>query len=373
MLMAFKIPPVALLWRTALSLAIGAVGGYGASLLHLPMPWMLGALFATALVVLLLRPRVLEGYSFPNPLRSLFVALIGVMIGTQVTPALWAMAAELSLSLAGLVVFVVLAHAGNYALFRRYGRMDRATAFYAGTPGGLIESIVSGESAGADIRVLTVQQFLRIIVVITLLPLALSLWVGAPVGSAAGLPGTAEPVGPEALALIALIALAGMVLGEPLRLPAARLTGPLLLAAGLTVSGVIDIQLPGWLIAAAQCVIGASLGLRFQGVGLALLRRSLGLSLLSVGYMLILGAGFALALHAQTGIEALHLLISYAPGGVAEMSVIALSLSANPALVSLHHVVRILLTVVEMPLAARLTGITRPATPEPAPAPKPDR
>lgn len=357
--MAFKFPPLALVWRTALFLVLGGLGGYAASLIRLPMPWMLGSLFVSAVMVLTVRPRVLEDYTFPPPLRTFFIALIGVMIGTQVTPELWDMAGDLGLSFLCLIFFVVAAHAGNYQIFRRVGGMDRATAFYSGTPGGLIESIVTGEAAGADIRILTVQQFLRIIVVITTLPLALSLWVGEPVGSAAGIlsPNASEPVGPLAIGMIVMIAVAGMALGGPLRLPAARLTGPLLLAGGLTVTGVLHTHLPGWLIAAAQCVIGVSLGLRFHGVKLDLLRRSLGLSLLSVAYMLVLGGAIAMLLHAVTGIPFLHLLISYAPGGVAEMSVIALSLAANPALVSLHHVIRILLTVVEMPLAARVTGI----------------
>lgn len=357
--MASKFPPPALIWHTAVFVAIGGLGGFAASLLRLPMPWMLGSLFASAIMVLAIRPRVLESYVFPTPLREIFIALIGVMIGTQVTPELWDMAGDLGLSFLCLIVFVVLAHAGNFQIFRRVGGMDRPTAFYSGTPGGLIESIVTGEAAGADIRILTVQQFLRIIVVVTTLPLALSLWIGEPVGSAAGLlsPNASEPVGPLAILMIVVIAVAGMALGGPLRLPAARLTGPLLLAGGLTVTGVMHTHLPGWLIAAAQCVIGVSLGLRFHGVKLDLLRRSLGLCVLSVAYMLVLGGSIAMLLHVVTGIEYLHLLISYAPGGVAEMSVIALSLSANPALVSLHHVIRILLTVVEMPLAARVTGI----------------
>ncbi|MBV6637831.1 MAG: AbrB family transcriptional regulator, partial [Mameliella sp.] len=48
---------------------------------------------------------------------------------------------------------------------------------------------------------------------------------------------------------------------------------------------------------------------------------------------------------------------SFSPGGVAEMSIVALSLAANPALVSLHHVARILMTVVELSVAARLFGM----------------
>ncbi len=351
--------PFRLVWQTALMLFIGAIGGTLATLAGLPMPWMLGGLFASAAVVLIWAPPMLEDYSFPLPFRTIFVALIGVMIGTQVTPELAALLPQLPWTMAGLAFFVVAAHLGNMLIFRRLGGYDRATAFYAGTPGGLMESIVMGEGAGADLRILTAQQFLRIIVVITFLPLGLSLWLGEPVGSAAGLKAAAgeTQVTPLTLLLICLAAALGLMGARKIRLPAAQLSGPMILAATATVTGVLDLHLPVWLIAAAQLVIGVSLGMRFQGTNLALLRRCAGLSLISVAFMLILGGTLAAVLTWITGIEWLHLLISFAPGGVAEMSVVALSLAANPALVSLHHVTRILMTVFELGLAARLLGL----------------
>lgn len=347
---------------TAALLALGLAGGEIAALLGAPMPWMLGSLAICAALVLFVKPAALDGYAFPMRFRSGFVALIGVMIGTQVTPELLALAGELPWTVGGLVLFVFLAHMGNMAVFQRLGGYDRATAFYAGTPGGLMESILLGESAGADARILTAQQFLRIIVTITVLPLGLSLWMGEPVGSAAGLQLVADGRAPTdvlAIAVIVAAAFVGMQGAKVLRLPAAQLTGPMLIAAAATLSGVVDLHLPVWMIAAAQMVIGVSLGLRFQGMGAALLRRSAGLAVISVGYMLALGAAFAGVLTAITGLEWLHLLISFAPGGVAEMSVIALSLAANPALVSLHHILRILLTVVELSVLAKILGLNR--------------
>ncbi|MFW2587141.1 AbrB family transcriptional regulator [Sagittula sp. SSi028] len=344
---------------TALMLALGGAGGALAQRAGLPMPWMLGALMATGLFARFAPASYFESYGFPTRFRIFFVALIGVMIGTQVTPDLLAMAPDLALTLGALVVFVPMAHLFNMAVFRRIGGYDRVTAFYAATPGGLMESITMGDAAGADIQRLTVQQFLRIVVVITLLPLGLSLWTGQAVGSAAGmaLPGQDTPVPPLSLVLIAAAAVLGLSAGTRIGLPAAQLTGPLLIAAFATVTGVLDLHLPVWLIAVAQVVIGTSLGLRFQGVEGALLRRSVGLSALSVSGMLLIGAGFAAALSHVTGIAWLHLFIAFAPGGVAEMSLVALSLAASPALVSLHHVVRILITVVEMPLTARRLGL----------------
>ena len=104
------------------------------------------------------------------------------MIGSQVTPDVMRQLTDLPWTMLGLLIFIIVAHAGNYMIFRQVGGYSRATAFYAGTPGGLMESITMGETAGADIRILTAQQFLRIILVISLLPIGLSLWVGFPVG-----------------------------------------------------------------------------------------------------------------------------------------------------------------------------------------------
>ena len=61
--------------------------------------------------------------------------------------------------------------------------------------------------------------------------------------------------------------------------------------------------------------------------------------------MLFLAALFATALSGWVPAEFTALFISFAAGGVAEMSLIALSLNFNPVVVALHHLVRILLTV----------------------------
>lgn len=345
-----------------LLLFCGLCGGL-AAWIGLPMPWMIGALIGSALAVIGLQRGPLESYGFPMPLRTGFITLIGVMIGTQATPELLDQLQYLPLTLAALVLFILCAHAGNTLIFRRLGGYDRTTAFYSGTPGGLMESILLGEAAGADIRILTIQQFLRILVVVTLVPAGLSLWFGHPVGSAAGtLPGEPSDLRPTELLLVLLAAGVGLALARLLRLPAGQITGPLLLTAGLSLAGYIDLHVPFWMIATAQVVVGTSLGLRFKGVSARMLRRSVGLALISVSFMLCLGAGLAYALHLASDLPFLVLLISFAPGGVTEMSIIALSLAASPALVSLHHVLRILLTVIELSLVHRLRPGPKPAT-----------
>ncbi|WP_372892817.1 AbrB family transcriptional regulator [Rhodosalinus sp.] len=341
--------------RAALILTTaGAAGGAAAATLGMPLPWLLGSLAASGAIAGIGGHRLPAGFRYPEGLRRVFIAVIGLMIGAQVTPDLAERLPALALSLAALAVFTLAAFAASYAVFRRLGGYDRATAFYCATPGGLHEAIALGEAAGADIRLLTLQQFLRIILVITLLPVGITLIEGAPVGSAAGVTGAVGgPVTAAGLALTLAAGLVGGLAGPRLGLPAGQLLGPLLAAAALSVSGLGPVTLPGWLIIAAQVVVGASLGARFLGVTGAMLGRAAGLGAVSVGLMLAMAGGAAALLSGVTGKPLDVLLISFAPGGVTEMSLVALSLGASPAIVTAHHLFRIGLTVAILAVASR--------------------
>lgn len=345
-------------------LALAALSGTGAQVIGLPLPYLIGPLIVSALVATTLPGHLPEGYRFPEPVRLVFIAIIGLMIGAQVTPALFAEAHHYALTLGAVTLFVGLAHGLGYAVFRHLGGYDATTAFYASTPGGLYESIEMGTAAGADPTRLMMQQFLRIIAVVTLLPLGLSLWLGTPVGSAAGLSLARAEVPWSDLPLIMLAGLGGLVLGRVLRLPAGQMTGPMAVAAALSLSGLLAVDIPQWLVNLAQMILGTALGMRFTGLSRGLLLRGAGLAVLSVAGMLALGLGLAMGLRSVTEEPVDVLVISLAPGGVTEMALVALSLSANPAFVTLHHIYRILLTVLVIGAATKLRNRRRSAPPD---------
>jgi len=335
-------------------LALSGLAGFGAQAIGTPLPFMLGPLACSALIATALPRHLPQGYRFPTWLRLGFIAIIGLMIGAQVTPALFTEAHHYALTLGAVTLFVGLAHGLGYAVFRGLGGYDSTTAFYASTPGGLYESIEMGEAAGADMTRLMMQQFLRIIVVVTLLPLGLSLWLGEPVGSAAGQSLARGDVPWSDLPLVALAGLSGLGVGHVLRLPAGQMTGPMAVAALLSLTGWLSFDIPQWLVNLAQMVLGTALGMRFTGLSRGLLLRGAGLALVSVGGMLTIGVGLAAILHGMTDEPVDVLVISLAPGGVTEMALVALSLQANPAFVTLHHIYRILLTVVALGVITRL-------------------
>lgn len=353
-----------LVW--AVAIAIGAAGGLVCTVIGTPLPWLLGAMLATAVALgagLRVAGRPL---SFPSGPRMAFITIIGVAIGGSAEPGMWNQVADWWRSLLAVGLFVAVAQVSNYQLFRRLARYDPPTAFYCATPGGLIESVQLGEEAGGNVGLLTVQHFSRIAITVTVVPLLYWAMQGHVVGSAAGVAlghGNAQWSASDVLLLVACAVLGGWG-GRKIGFPAAVITGPVILSTLVHGAGLTDAVPPGWLISIGQLVIGIGLAMRFRGIPRGLLVQGVGMAALSVCLMLSLAAVLAWGL-SLTGEHPFQvLLMCYAPGGVVEMGLIALSLGVSPVMVTLHHIIRIGFTVIAVPLAGR--RVLARSGPEPA-------
>ena len=199
-----------------------------------------------------------------------------------------------------------------------------------------------------------------------LVPLAFPLLSGTSVGTAAGaVIGQTEGAftASEIFWQVAL-GVAGYFGGRRLDLPAFMITGPIL-ASGLGhLTGLLQAAPPGWLIQVTQLVIGVSLGTRFVGMGGRTFFKAFWLALLNIGFTMILAIGAALLLHGVVGERFEAVVLAFAPGGLAEMSLVAVSLQISVIYVSAHHVARILLSVTFARLFARFI----PPEDDPGPA-----
>ncbi len=338
--------------------AAGLVAGVLAYMAGLPMPFLLGGLAGAAIAVGVLDRRAgARDRRLPPMLRTVFVALVGVMIGSGFSPELLAVLPALWPSALAVLLFIVVAHAGGYWTLRRVGGYRPVEALYAAMPGGLVEASLLGERAGADVTVVAVQHFIRIILVVVAVPLLFLVLTGEVVGSAGGQALNAAAHGAGDIAKVLLLAPAGLAFGRMMRLPAWPLIGPMALCAALQTAGLVTVVPPPWLLHLAQLVIGVGLGAQFSGFRQETLLRGLGTGLVAVGFMLALSFGFALALARVVPADAAVLFLAFAPGGVTEMNLIALSLNLSPVIVAVHHLIRIVATVFMVPVAARAVGV----------------
>ncbi len=328
-----------------LTLVIAGIGGFIAWSLHLPLGFLLGALVSVGTLAATDRRVVGRPMTLPLMLRQCAVPVIGVSIGGAFTPEVVAGVTRWWPSLLALVLFIPMAHGLAFAIFRA-GGIARTEAFFGGVPGGLIESVHLGEEMGADIRVLTALQFLRLILTIVAVPLIFLALTGATVGSAAGaVMGGGAKLGLADMAVLAAAGVLGVLIARRLNFPASMMTGPLILSALAHAAGLAHGAPPSWLIAATQVIIGAGLGARFGGMDHRLLIRCLGLSMVNGAAALGLAWLFSLGLVRVVDEPVTAIFLAFAPGGLAEMSLIALSLNIGVVYVTTHHVARIILSV----------------------------
>ena len=327
--------------------AAAVAGGYLAYLIGIPMPFLIGGVIGSAIFVVSYEKAERQLGKLPPYLRPAAIAATGAMIGSKVTPGLLSVLPSFWISAVAILPFVLLAHAGSYAMLRYVGKYNVTDAYFAAMPGGLVEVLLLGEKAGADTRVLTVQHFIRVLSVVVVVPLLFYLVTGEVVGSAADTDSTvqARQYGFSDIALIMILAIAGLYLGRKLGIPAGHLMGPLTLAVIVSLTGLADIVVPEWLLHTAQLIVGTTLGAQFSGISRLMLRRCFKMGVITVTYMLVLGFVFASLLAPLVPADVSAMFVSFAAGGLAEMSLIALSLDLSPMIVALHHLIRIFLTI----------------------------
>lgn len=334
---------------TALALAIGGLGGWLATLAAIPLPWMIGSMVAVTAGAMSGLPLAL-----PNRLRSVMVVVLGIMLGSGFSPAILAQLGDWALSLSALLLYVIVSGVIGILYFRRLCRYDPISAYFSAMPGGLSEMVAVGDEMGGDSRVISLTHAWRILSVIMTLPFLFQLWLAYDPAArpSVGLPLLEVP--PMDMAVLTACAVAGFFAAKALRLPAAAIVGPMILSAVVHLAGWTEANPPLELVAIAQVVVGAAIGCRFSGIQMALVARCIAAATGGTVILVAISLLFAWALHSLTGLSFVALFLAFAPGGLAEMSLIALSLSLDSAFVATHHIVRIFVIVVCAPLLFRL-------------------
>lgn len=335
-----------------MTLAIGIPGGALFYLLHLPLPWMLGAMAATTVAAISgVRIAMMPG------LRLVFVAILGVMLGSAFTPEVVQGLVTWIGSFAWLALYLVVATAGVWLFYRRLARYDIATAYFAAAPGGLNEMVLAGGALGGDERRISMSHAARILIAIFALSFGYR-WFGGytPVATAVAGGGAMEW---SDWLLLTACGVIGFGIAKALRIPAYALVGPMVLSAIVHATGITHSRPPLWLVAAAQVVVGAMVGSRFDGVSLRMVGKAVLLAIFATAVLLALAMVFGQAVESTLGIPFAAALLAFSPGGLAEMSLIALSLEVDAAYVSSHHIVRIFIIVLAAPLVFRLLSRDR--------------
>jgi membrane AbrB-like protein len=320
---------------TALALSVG--GGFIFRLLHVPLPWMLGPMFAVGVGgVAGVKVGAIRGGRQAGQL--VIGCALGLYFSADVTRQLF----DYGGYIVGAAFTAILIGAFGSVLLKRLSGMDAVTAFFASVPGGASEMAVLAERAGARFDQVALAHSLRVLITVSFIPIAVTL-SGAS-GSEIFVRATTH-TDPRGLALlIALAGAAGYVVMRA-RVPNAWLLGPLLVSLLLTVSNHSFSAIPQPMSNTAQLLIGCSLGARFQprlrSESRQLMIGIIASASLTTGLSLVMG----LLIAALSGESVATMVLATAPGGLSEMCITAKILRLGVPLVTSFQVARLAIVV----------------------------
>jgi membrane AbrB-like protein len=329
---------------TAFAVALAGVAAFWG--LGLPLPWLLGPI--PACLIGALAGLRLKGIRVVNDgMRT----ILGVAVGATLTPPVLATFPAMwpTLLMVPVMVFVIAAVGVPY--FQRLCGYDGPTAYYAAMPGGLQDMILFGEEAGANVRTLSLIHATRVMVIVTALPFLMTAVWEVDLSNPPGAPLISLPW--QELALMAFCAVAGWLFAKRLGMFGASILGPLLLAAIVTLAGYLHHRPPAEAIWAAQFFIGMSIGSKYSGITGQEVRRDIAAGIGFCGVLIVLTLIFVEVIYGVGLAPGLEALLAFAPGGQAELTVLALIVGADAAFVVAHHVLRIFIVILGAPLAAR--------------------
>lgn len=323
-----------LLLRT---LALGLAGAALFVRLGTPLPWLLGPLFLVAGV------SVAGGrVACPAAARNAGQWVIGTALGLYFTPEALSRLASHGWSIGlGVAWAYLIGFAMTWALMR-HARIDPPTAFFAGAVGGASDMAVNAEHHGGDVASVAAAHSLRVIMVVTIIPFAYQ-WLGLH-GRDVSAQAASSVVYPG-LAWLSAVTLGGAWLLRRWGAANGWVIGPLLVAATLTATGHAPSQLPAWLIATGQLLIGISLGTRFTPDFFARAPRLLKVMAIGTVISMLLSVGFGLMLARITGFAPETMVLATSPGGIAEMALTAKILQLGVPVVTVFQVTRMVTMV----------------------------
>lgn len=331
----------------ALSLGVGAIGGAVFAVIGVPLAWMLGPMVVNIVASVRGVPVLV-----PHSVRVVTLCLIGVFLGGSFSPDLLTRAGAWTLSFSLMAIFIPLITLVAGVYYVRVAGFDRPTAMFSGAPGTLTAMVIIGGESGADERMIALTQGLRVVIVVFLMPLLVTLALTAGPSSASFLP-EGGPFSWTEFVLLAVAACVGLGLARVFNLPASAMTGAMLTSAALYLSGVVSWRPPDLVLWVCLWVLGSAIGSRFSTVTAETFYRVSRHAVAVTALVMIVSAGFAVLVSGLTGVPFLTALLSFTPGGVAEMCLIAIAFDIDPAFVAMHHLVRIVILITAAPFAAK--------------------
>ena len=345
--------------RLAVTFAMALAVGWGFMQAGIPAPYLMGSLFGVwfgGALVKPLQPHLGVARWFHKPV----VLGLGVLIGATFNQSVLAQADKWMVTLVTMVGTTIVVTAIGYAFLRRRRGYDPRLAILCSVPGGQAEAIVMAREMVDKDYVVALFHLVRVVVVFVSTPLLLGIAEGREAVDRSNVALRDMPsifaLPPSDIMVFVGLGVAGFVIARACRVPMPHLLGPVGLSTLFHLTGWAELPRVNEFVILAQLAIGGAVGARLAKVPfrdlIDYLKDAFVTTALIVSGYFISTAAISFA----TSSAFLTVWLAFVPGGLYEVTLLALIFGFDVAFVAFHHTIRVMMIFVALPMLAFRLG-----------------
>ena len=314
---------------------------------NIPLAWFLGPMLITSLAALMgLKVKM------PRLVLSAVLIVLGLYIGNYIDKSLLAQMHQWIWTSLIMLVYIIVSVLIVSKYLQIFSKYERKTSIFSAAPGALGPLMILAEDEKSDLSQVATSHLIRLIIIITIFPFIVNSFY-----EVEKLKIVDEVLSNQNLAHLLILIISSIILiflFDKFKIPAALLSGTLVASGFLQITEIASYQISPDIIDYCLLILGSSVGCRFAEKTFGEIGRNALHSFVATFLLVVLGLIAAFAAGLIIDKNFFTLLLSYCPGGIYEVAVIAIFFDLDPEFVSFHHIIRLLMILFIVPIMLKI-------------------
>jgi hypothetical protein len=313
----------------------------------IPLAWMLGPMLAISIAAL-------AGIKVKMPKLALSAILIilGLHIGNYIDQNLLSQMKDWIWTSMVMFFYILVSIFIVSKYLQKFSGYKEKTSIFSAAPGALGPLLILAEYEKSDLSQVATAHLIRLIIIITLFPFFVVNF--SPTEAITIEKFNYMDQNHLDLIILLIVSVILIYIFDKIKVPAPLLAGALVASGILQITEIASYKLPDQSINFCLLILGASVGCRFADKSLNEVIRNTTHSFVATVLLVLLGVIAAIVASYFVENNFLTLLLSYCPGGIYEVAVIAIAFDLDPNFVAFHHIIRLLMILFTIPVILKL-------------------
>jgi membrane AbrB-like protein len=331
----------------ALAILISIPSAVIADFFNTPLAWFLGPMLVTSLASLMgLKIKM------PKLVLSLILILLGLYIGNYIDKGLFAQMSQWIWTSLIMLIYIIFSVLIVSKYLEKFSKYEKKTSIFSAAPGALGPLMILAEDEKTDLSQVATSHLIRLIIIITVFPFIVNSFYDS--DNIKVVQQVIDNQNFNHLLILIVVSITLIYFFDKLKIPAALLSGTLFASGFLQITEIASYQISSDIIDYCLLILGASVGCRFADKTFSEIGRNALHSFIATFLLVILGVIAALLASLIIDKNFFTLLLSYCPGGIYEVAVIAIFFDLDPEFVSFHHIIRLLMILFIVPIMLKI-------------------